>query len=333
LIGIDIGTYSIKICLIEKRTDSYHVIAAFMARNQALREGVKQDDISQNIKAMLKKAGLEMKNVVASIGSTDVVSRNLTFPKLTAPELAGAVRFEAKQSTSIDLNAMYTDFSVLTTDKSGASDVLFVAAPKDRIDKQSEILRNNGLNVAVMDIDNTALANTFLAFDANPAKESVVLLNIGHTYSNITIMDNDELRFVRNLEIGGKDVTREIANCLEIPPEKAEEIKKRPDVWDTLGLNIKNILRKSTPDLLEAVYRSMDYCCSRKKLISVDKILLCGGTSYLPGLESFIAEALGIHTERWNPLLNLDLPENSKKELGQFLGVALGLAVRDEKIF
>jgi type IV pilus assembly protein PilM len=182
-----------------------------------------------------------------------------------------------------------------------------------------------------MDIDNLALVNCFLAFEPEPEKESVVLLDVGHTYTNISVLDSGQLRFIRNVAFGGKDISQEISNSYGMYFEMAEEIKKRPQLWGEIGLNMKNILKKSASELLEAIYRSIEYCMGRKKLLNVDKILLTGGTSSLQGFDSFVSDVLGIPTVKWNPIAHISTTGECRKEQGQFLGVSLGLAIRENK--
>jgi hypothetical protein len=64
---------------------------------------------------------------------------------------------------------------------------------------------------------------------------------------------------------------------------------------------------------------------SRKKLINVDKILLTGGTSSLMGIDGFMAEVLGIYTEKWNPLANVDIRDRNKKCMGVSSALHWGL--------
>ena len=154
-------------------------------------------------------------------------------------------------------------------------------------------------------------------------------MNIGHTFTNISVIDSGISCVHQDVNFGGANITAEIADIYGIPANSAEEIKKRPDLWKELGLNIKNVLRKSMPDLLEAVYRSMEYCIGRKRIINVDKILITGGTSDVEGIDNFMSEALGIVSAKWNPLDHVESGEGAKKEFGSSLSVALGLAVRE----
>jgi type IV pilus assembly protein PilM len=210
-------------------------------------------------------------------------------------------------------------------------DVLFVGVPVPMVDRIMRITGNAGLATEIMDIDNLALVNSFLAFEPEPVNESVVLINIGHVCSNLVVLENQQLRFIRNVTFGGRDVSSEIAQRLGVTEDMAEEIKKRPEFWKETGLNIRNVLRKSMPDLIEAIYRSIEFCMSRKKIVNVDRILITGGSAQLQGMDRFITEALGIDTERWNPLDGIAVPEGTRKEQGYMLSIALGLAIRHGK--
>lgn len=354
MIGIDIGTKYIKLASLEKKEQAFHIRYALMGlnpsqaqgakqafnwykqqaagTNPSLGQGAKQDGLlSSKIKSIAKESFPFDKRVAASIGGCQIISRNLEFASLGDEELQGAVLLEAKQSVSADLASMYSDYQVLSTLENSKLDTLFIAVPSNIVDRQVHLIESSGLNIEIVDIDNLAMTNCYNALDKNAKKQSVVLLDIGHSYTNIAVIDAGALRFVRNVNFGGANITAEIGDIYQLPQETAEEIKKRPDLWGELGLNIKNVLRKSMPDLLEAVYRSMEYCMGRKKIMNIDKILLTGGTSNLWGIDFFMSDALGIASERWNPLDYVECGVDSKKALGGFLSVALGLAVREWK--
>ncbi|MBN1822748.1 MAG: type IV pilus assembly protein PilM [Endomicrobiales bacterium] len=333
MIAVDIGSKNIKICKVHKKDAKFHVVSAVMGRNPAVVENNPKNHalLAEKIKNIAKVGEVFDSSVGVSVGGGQVVTRNFTLPDLSGEELDGAVSIEAQQNVSLDLGQMYSDYQVLSRNESGKLDVLFVAVPQANVDNQLQPLRNAGLEPLCVDINNLALANSFLAFYEGAEKQSVVLVDIGHSVSTISVVDSGALRFARNVAFGGKSVTAEIAAHFNIKPEMAEEIKKQPRVWKDIGLNIKNILRKTSPEVLEAIYRSVEYCMSRKKIVNIDKILVTGGTSCLFGLDSFIFETLGIQTECWNPLNHVEIKGNARKKYGPFLAVALGLAMRDIK--
>jgi len=65
-------------------------------------------------------------------------------------------------------------------------------------------------------------------------------------------------------------------------------------------------------------------------------LLLTGGSSKLPDVAMYFQEELRVPTALWNPLENIDcsavakkFPANFLEEIGPYMGVALGLAMRD----
>jgi len=287
--------------------------------------------LANRIKSIFKNTSFSNKQTVSSIGGSQSIIRFFRFPLLSMEEIKGAVLLEAEQSVSAAMNTLYTDFQPLPQVENDKIDVLFIAIPAQVLDAAMRTIERSGLKLGIVDLDNLALTNSFLVFGGELVKESVVLLNIGHTYTNISVIDGGKLRFIRNVNFGGSNISNEIANSFGISIEMAEEIKQQPDKWDELGLNIKSVLRKSMPDLLEAIYRSIEYCLNRNAMLSTDKILLTGGTSYLKEIGSFVQEVLDIPTVTWNPVSDLEKQGKAKQGLGQFLSVVLGLAIRNGK--
>ncbi|MCL2389424.1 MAG: pilus assembly protein PilM, partial [Elusimicrobia bacterium] len=111
----------------------------------------------------------------------------------------------------------------------------------------------------------------------------------------------------------------------------AEQIKRQSEIWADLGLNVKNILKKSSPNLLEAVFRSMEHSMTRQKIVAVDSILITGGGACLKGIDTFIHDVLGIKSEKWNPLQSASVVNASSAfdiEQGFLLPVSIGLALQ-----
>jgi type IV pilus assembly protein PilM len=329
-IGVDIGSKNIKICKLHTINGCSALTCAIMGEHAGAQKPDAESDaaISHTIREMIKSLPLTSRSGVVSVGVPEMVTHNFVFPPLAPDELRGAVQLEVAQALSADLTSMSMDHQVLSDVENNQNEVLFVAVPNPVINRLLRVSNRGGLDVATVDLDNLAVANCFAAFEHDVEKQSAVILNMGHLNTNIVVIDGGKVRFVRNVAFGGAHITEAIASRYNVSMDVAEEIKKQSFLWNSMGLNIKNILRQCMPDLLEAVYRSIEYCMNRKRLLSVDRILLTGGTSNLTGMDRFISEVFGIDTERWNPLDYLDLGESGRKEYGQFLCVALGLALR-----
>jgi Tfp pilus assembly PilM family ATPase len=87
-------------------------------------------------------------------------------------------------------------------------------------------------------------------------------------------------------------------------------------------------------ELVTEVRRSLEYHASREPERPVERILIYGGTSRLPGLAEFIQHEVGVTVELADPLLPMDLssfqqPQEYLQELSAALPVAVGLGMRD----
>ncbi|MFC2062236.1 type IV pilus assembly protein PilM [Elusimicrobiota bacterium] len=331
MLGIDIGTKHIKICQVDMRAGAIYDVYTVMKKipdkiiNDS--EENKVGVLSGIIKSMYKDNKFASRISASSVGSSEIMLRSLEFPQMPKNELESSIRLQAEKYIFSDLSEMDLDFHVTSYGKTNMS-VLLVAAPKDLVDTRMKVIQRSGLDAVIMDIDSIALANCFLKLYPQADSQTAILMDIGHTKTNFTILNNGKFCFAKHIDFGGLDITSEIKKELEIPDAKAVEIKENPQLWDEVGLNIKNVLRKVTPDLLEAIYRAVEYCGSQKLVRSIEKILLTGGSSELKGIDGFFSDILGIETVKWNPLLNVDLIQD--KKIGRFVGIAMGLAVRED---
>jgi len=330
LIGLDWGSKFIKACRVSSKTDGKYIVYASMISADG-KDGEKEENpllLKNKVKTLFRQLRVKNGEAALSVGGIDLLARDFLLPRMASENIEGAVMIEAENSIFETLDDMYCDYEVLA-DIGEKMDVLFVASQKDHINHVLDSFSQAELEIVSITVDNIAIANCYIAFEERKAlSESVVLVNIGHEVSNIAIIDRGRLRFIRNVAFGGLDVTRELASVYEVDLETAEKIKRQPELWDNIGLNVRNVLKKSSSNLLEAIFRSMEHSVSRQKIGKVDKILLTGGGAILKGIDSFIFETLGISTEKWNPLASPDILGAVDKEKGFFIPVALGLAVQ-----
>lgn len=330
MIGLDWGSKFIKACRVSSKTDGKYIVYASMVSSDG-KSGEREENpllLKNKVKLLLRQLRIKNKDVALSVGGIDLLARDFVLPKMSPENIEGAVMIEAENSIFETLDDMYCDYEILS-EGAEKMDVLFVASPREHINHMLDSFSQSELEIMGVTTDNIALVNCFLAFEERMAlAESVVLVNIGHEVSNIAIIDRGRLRFIRNVAFGGLDVTKEIASIYEVDLNTAEQIKRQHEFWDNIGLNVRNVLKKSSSNLLEAIFRSMEHAVSRQKIGKVDKILLTGGGAILKGIDNFIYETLGINTEKWNPLASPDIIGAVDKEKGFFIPVALGLAVQ-----
>jgi type IV pilus assembly protein PilM len=84
-------------------------------------------------------------------------------------------------------------------------------------------------------------------------------------------------------------------------------------------------------DLVSEVQRSLDFFLSQNPERQVNRILLCGGSCVIQGLDRYFAQELRISVEILDPFLGLVSDSLPDASLRATFAVALGLATRQER--
>lgn len=333
LIGIDLGNKFLKVCKIlgyNQKNKSFSIVSA-MLDISALDHSAK----SLAIANLLKKLDFEKENVYLGVAGKDIISRDIVLHvnKNSLKNIKNEIRVEIENTITQDLQRMYTSYSIIKNISDKECNVIFSAVNKEKVNLKFSLFSSlENINVSGVTIESFALVNAFNTFGPDyKNSESIVLLNIGYQVTNVVVLNNKELFFIKDLEFGGQDVTKEIASFYMIPERLAEEIKRREDLRQRINFNMKNVLKKTLSSLIEVLFRTIEHCVTRQYIIAVDRIVVTGGGALIEGIDSFIEETLGIPTSKWNPLENNNVVGYSNKNAGYFLPIALGLALEKEK--
>ena len=331
MIGIDIGSKFLKVCKIVdtgKKEKEFSVYSAMQSVSN-LEESAK----IQVLSLMLQKLGIDKDSAFLAAGGKDLINRDVVLPaaSVNSKDLKNVVMTEAANSISEDLSSMFTSYSIIKNSEKEAN-IIFSAVPKIKVNSKLNVLNHvRGVSVKGVTMEALALANAFEFFGpAYKNNESIVLINIGYITSNIIVSSNNELVFVKDIDFGGQDITKNIASSYMIPEKLAEEIKRKDDLKQKINFNMKNVLKKATSSLIETIFRTIEYCITRQFIISVDRIVITGGGALTEGLDSFIEETLGIPVDKWNPLTDNKFAGYTNKDCGYFIPVSLGLALEKE---
>ena len=328
MLGIDLGTHFTKICKILHEKDSDKVTIASAMSMTYTNNLTNQKN---NIVRILKSIDISDKEqAFCTVEEKDIIVRDINLPKgIDKENLDGAVFLAVEQSLTENLSKMLYSYVVTREVSATENNILFMAVPKTKIfQRMKDFGGLNSVNVVGVTSEKIALVNAFNFF-APKYKETdtIVLVNIGDINTNVVILTKQKIIFIKDVAFGGKNITKDIANLYQIPEKLAEEIKRRPELWASFGLNIRSILKRTAANLLEVIFELIEYCSTRQSIVSVDRIVLTGGGSCVQGIDIFIRDNLGMNTEKWNPFDNENIVGIENKSLGFFMPVALGLAL------
>ncbi|OGR57909.1 MAG: hypothetical protein A2X36_07555 [Elusimicrobia bacterium GWA2_69_24] len=351
ILGVDIGSYSIKVVRIEKQGTGLHLTHwgnIPLDKGESSPEEKKQQAINI-LKALLIQKGIQTKHAAASVSGNSVIVRYVKFPLLTKDELRATLAAEAEPFIPFDINEVHLSFHILNEiveDGQRKMESVLVAAKKDVIQSRVEVLEGAGLKPAIIDVDCFALENVFEA-TLDPAQNagSTLCLNIGHTVTNLSIIENGITRVVRDVFIAGNTFTKAIAKTLQCDVVKAEEAKKANGLMldaaekekalqegnrDALG--VSQALAGSLKDLVAELHRSVDFYLSQGPERSIGRIVLSGGSARMKNLSKFLTGELKVPVTVLNPFSYLaQAPEDIPADILSAMGIAAGLALRKNR--
>lgn len=362
-LGIDIGAGGIK--LVELSNEKGR--AKLMTYAYSVRKpGEAASSPFENPKAtgeaiarMVQQSGAKSTRVMAALPPSSVFSAIISVPrKKDEKEMKPLVDAEVGKLTPLPLAEMitYSTFIDEIGEKKGEKDkkgekpgkdesgsaggekksdyvrVLVTGASKNLVQKYIEIFRVAKLDLQAIDTEAFALVRSLIGKD----KSAIALLDIGTMRTNITIVEKGIPFLTRSIQIGGATVTRRIMDQMGIPEEEAEQVKV--DLaslgGDTAGAGLPAVLETvMQPVLNEVQYAFQLYSkMEHKDLSKVEKIVVTGGSSLLPRVPEFLAEALDMNVYRGDPWARVAVPADLRpvlEEIGPKMSVAIGLAMRE----
>jgi Tfp pilus assembly protein PilN len=148
-------------------------------------------------------------------------------------------------------------------------------------------------------------------------EEAKALLSIGESNTDLVILrtgKNTNLAFMRSIPIAGREFTRFIQNSVGLESfAEAERIKREAtrafppegEPPDDPGIDISAASALSEiidSKLSRQIQLSLDFFIAQPDGLAVEEIVLCGGSSQIPGIDTVLEERLGI------PVTVLDEP-------------------------
>jgi len=346
LIGVDIGTHAIKLACLKKSSGQWSLVRWGMIPygEDIPLDTPLVDRRSQAVAALqtyLRTAEFPTKKVVTSVCGNSVIVRYVKMTKMPAAELAKSIKFEAEPYIPFNIEDVNLGFSIIgesMEEGQAQMETVLVACKKDVVDVRVDLLREAGLQPVILDIDAFALENAYENVFPSSQGDTVLFMNIGASFTNISIVEKGISRVVRDVFIAGNSFTKAIQRQFQSDIKTAEQKKiaygltENPSDPETQ--QVSEVLLPVARDLLTEVQRSIDFYLSQGSDRTVNKIYLCGGSANLKSLDQFLSNELKIPVEIFNPLAliqnaPMDLSDEQKSLLPQ-MAVAVGLATRRE---
>ncbi len=228
LIGLDIGSSSVKAVELKKAKDGYELVSFGLEplAQDTVVDGAIMDapSVAEKIVSIFDTQKIKSKDVATSVSGHSVIVKRVSMPLMTEEELFDRMQAEASQHIPFDIADVNLSYQLLEATEN-QMDVLLVAVKKDKILNHTNVLAQAGKTPVVVDIDAFALQNSFeLNYEPDPS-QVVALLNVGASVMNINIIRGWTPLFTRDVSVGGNQYTDALQKELDLSFEDAEKLK------------------------------------------------------------------------------------------------------------
>ena len=340
MVGIDIGSFSIKAVLISENKDGYQLDAYSV---ESMPKGAIVDRKVQDIEAIgsvirkvRKKVLSTVQNSAVAVSGSTVITKIIYMDvSLNDDELASQIEIEADSLIPYPLDEVSLDFEKLDVNDSDPSkvNILLSAVRTETVEARVAALDAGGFNTKVVDVESYALnraSELCMPMLPDDAKDKVVaFIDIGSTMTLFTVKEDGKNIYTRDQLFGSDQYTRSIVSYYNKSYEEAEAEKVSGGLPASYTFEV---LAPFQTTLIQQIRRAIQMYLTFSGKDKLDYLVISGGTASLEGIEELLSAELGIHTIVADPFNAMTIADGvDKEELKKHtpqLMVASGLAMR-----
>jgi type IV pilus assembly protein PilM len=347
-LGIDIGTSYIKMVELSrfgsrKKLENYGELSASSLYQQPFRTFEKNTlfllgkDISRALKAIIEESRIKSRDAIFSIPDFSTFFTTFDLPPMTKNELEEAVKYEAKLHIPMPLGEVALDYieieGAASEKKETNLKILLVAVPNEVINQYREIAENAKLRLVALEAEVFGLVRALVDEDE---KRPIAIIDIGSQSTTCNIVEKRILKASHSFDVSGNELAKVISQSFTINMAEAEKAKNKYGILGpgAAGVAAGYKIREILLPLIDVLMRETEIIFnnfSTAKNKEIQKIILAGGTAYLPGLKEYFMEKFNKEVEIANPFSNIFYPpilEKTVKDMGPGYAIATGMALR-----
>jgi len=234
-IGLDIGHNSIKMIQLAMSGGRISILAADKVRVETSINGdagERRSFVISAIKRMLVEGKFRGRNVVSCLPNDKLKITSLRLAETETGEIEQALRGEAGQRFGLDPDKDAINYLVagnVQHDERSKNELILFAAADETIRSHIGMLEEAHLRPVAIDVVPCAL---FRSFERSLRREkdreqTVVFVDVGSQFTTVVFGRGEEIKFTRQIPIGGEKFNREIASKLGVTINEAEILREK----------------------------------------------------------------------------------------------------------
>jgi len=339
LIGIDIGSSSVKLIQLSTSGSNYRIdaFAVEPVPEGSVSEGVisEPEQIADAIKKAMQRGNFKAKHCAMAVTGSAVITKVINLPAdLSEEDIEGQIEVEAGQYIPFPREEVSLDFEVLGPSPRNADllEILLAASKTEHVDARLEVAELIGLNVSIVDVEAYAIANAFDLVRKSAGideAETIGVLNIGSTVSSMIVLRGNRSIYSREHSFGGHQLIEECMRRYGMDAEQAGFLQRGEE--PPAGFE-DEVLEPFRQNVIQQISRALQFYSSSSEYSSINTLFITGGGASIPGLAEAVGNEVGISCEVADPLKDLRVaPKVNANALDQArpsLTTACGLALR-----
>lgn len=338
ILGLDFGSYSTKATLIEKNWSDFSVVGFFERINDLDPALTPHQQMTYNLQKFLEEYPLPPDTaVMVAVPAHLMGYRFLELPFTNAKKIEQSMDFELENHIPLDLEKVWFDYHVLSTDKT-TSRILVAYTMLDDFMSLLSLCEKNDLNprrIGGQEADLTLLAHVAML----PQAGQYALIDFGHHKTSLVIFENKELRHIRTFSVGSHALTQKIAVALGVSEAEAERLKcESLELYPSLDGNtpLAAVASKMIREWLVTIRQSLAAYTQSGESRRVEALYTLGGGSRLPGFHKVLSSELKMNVTTLDVLAftphTLREPASMMPSCAPSLATALGALRRPKQI-
>jgi type IV pilus assembly protein PilM len=350
VVGIDIGSSSIKVVEIKKK-GSKAVLETYGSVSLGPYVGVEMGRIAsipidktiEALKEVLKQSAVTTKSSALAIPVQSSLIFTVDLPvQVQDKDMASIIPTEARRHIPVPISEVSLDYFTLPQKEESFEEANSPDVPVIPVTKKEVLvvaIQNDAISKYRSIVSECALASSFFEIEIFSSIRSnfehelslTLLMDFGASRTKLTLVEFGVVKSYHTVNRGGADISDAISKSLSIPFAKAEEMKKE------FGL-FENPNEKNLADIIKV---HIDYILSETNSVllghekrynqTISKVILTGGGALLKGLQEMAVNNFRAEIQVGRPFSKVGAPEFLGKVLeatGPEFAVALGLALR-----
>lgn len=355
-ISIEIGYLLTRVCEVDYKTKSHKIYKSFTipTHEGMINDGVLtiSPEFVENLKSALAANRIKSKQVVFTITSSRIASREVVIPFVKENRIADVVNANATDYFPVDLSQYQLAYSILgtigETKNAQQYKLLVMAVPTALLSGYYDLAQALKLEVVAIDYAGNSI---FQVVKDECAQGTHLIVKIEERASLVMVVQNSVLTFTRNVSYGVDEAIESVMNTLAwgdvSTVEQAIRILQRNECIAERGpsvgqeeveqegeTEVKSAREKAMDDvraafmpLVGGIARVIDFYMSRNAGASIERIMITGLGADFKGLDALLASEINMPVSVLMDAAGWNLMRNFKNEcFGEYIA-CVGAAV------